>query len=717
MILPCLYCFRRLTILTFLIFGSFLVLSRPASAFLAESFDSPKNENVVKRGDFVGGAKKDARVPFVKSNFVEDAERGKVLEISFNVSEGFGGSYLVFKEGKLPTDFNTIRFWIRGGSSAFKIELKDDLIHSFIVEKADRSAWQEVAVPISALSNPGELDLKKIKEFVMVFEDHRSKPRLGTIYIDDLSLTKEKIEERPVEKLTGLPPVMVDGELPAGRVFSAKETPVLRLSLDIPPGQEFKFVRFEASWDGKYWFYLNELRNDGQSRFEHAWKVNSFPSGKYLLRGALVDQAGNGHAGPGGEIELKSAFDTGAFLDEVQRKTFDYFVDEVDPKTYLVKDRSTTDTVYSTGLSGFQWTAYVIGVERGWMSRKEALKRMNRTMDFFLNKLPRYQGLLTHWIGQDRKETWEKGEGDAVETVFILAGGLTASSYFDGNDAQEVAFREKVKRLYEEIRWRDLLWRPKKEDEKGFLPWRWSKKDGPSKVQIQGLNEAMIVYLLALGAPQHSISEESWKAWASTYQKGRYGSYELIACAPLFTHQYSQLWIDYRGLRDAHANYFENSLLATFVNREFSLKENGYTPEIWGLTASEGPNGYKAYGAPPTVSLVPILNDGTIAPTAAATSIMFTPPLSIAAMKDMREEHGRQIWGRFGFKDAFNPQKNWFYDGYLGLDQGPILIAIENYRTGLIWRLFMQNPYIQKGLTRAGFTKEETSPIIPNQTS
>ncbi|MBI4388203.1 MAG: hypothetical protein HY582_04095, partial [Candidatus Omnitrophica bacterium] len=671
------------SILVFLTLFSFLLISKPIStqAVLVDSFDGPNSEAVLKRGDFVGGGKNGARVPFVTSEFVEDESRGKVMKISFNVSEGFGGSYLVFRKGKIPTDFNTVRFWIRGTVSAFKVELKDDFVYSFVIEKRKDMDWREIVIPITSFSNYKKLVPKDIKEFIIVFEDHRTSPRLGAVFMDDFSFTKEQREELTPLKQAQPSWVFINGKRQRGQMFQTKETPRLSLSSKSPRKAVFEWLRFEASRDGKHWFYLNEVPNQGKQEFAFSWEIKSYQSGTYWLRAVLVNQFGDYVAGRASEIWIENNFNFEIFLDEVQKRTFEYFFNEVDPKTFLVKDRNKKASNFSTGLSGFQWAAYVIAIERGWMKKEEALKRLHASLDFLL-KVRRREGLLSHWFSPELKEVWENGEGDLVETSYVLAGALTAQSYFEGNTPSEVSLREKIDQFTNEVQWNIILKREKKEDEKGLLPWRWSEKKGASKLEIQGYNEAMITYLLALGAPkEYAIPIESWHAWAKTYQKGKYGPYELIACAPLFTHQYSHLWIDFLEIQDRYANYFENSILATLANREYSLKENGYTPEIWGLTASEGPGGYKAYGAPPLVSLVPVANDGTIAPTAAGGSVMFTPALAIAALKDIRENYGERVWGQYGFKDALNPKRKWFSNEYLGLDEGPILISIENYRT------------------------------------
>jgi len=688
-----------------------MTISSKLSAYLVDGFDMAKTKVVKERSDFVGGGKPKSRIPFVKSYLTKDTERGNVLSIEFNVSEGYGGTFLKFYPRQISPQFDAVRFWIRGAQSAFKIELKDDLIHSFVIEKSERNIWQQLTIPVSSLSNHEQLKKDKISEFVFVFEEGRTAPRLGTIHIDDLELIElDQIKEN-ASSLAKPGPVMINGDVPLNTPYEVGENTKLKLSTRVPRRGTFQEFRFEASWDDKNWFYLAGFPDQNKLTYEYEWPVGGFLSGEYLLRSVTVNAHGERKESAVSAIAIRNHFNFERFLEEVQRSAFDYFVYEVESGSYFVKDRQApNEEVFSTGLSGFQMPAYVIGVERGWMKKEEALKRIHRLMDNALNQLNRYQGLLPHWLGTGRKEIWEIGMGDVVETSYFLAGALTAKQYFNHSNPEERSLRDKVDQFYKGIEWNSLLRRKKKEDEHGLIPWHWSKNNGPATFEVRGYNEAMIVYLLAMGAPENSIPPASWKAWASTYQKSRYGQYEVIACAPLFTHQYSHLWIDFRGIRDSYANYFDNSIQATLANREFSLKANQYPAELWGLTASEGPGGYKAYGAPPTGSSVPILNDGTIAPTASATSVMFTPPVSIAAMKYMKDNYGEKIWGKYGFKDAINPNKNWASEHYLGLDQGPIVLAIENYRTGLIWKLFMQNEEIQNGLKKAGFQPDDKNP-------
>jgi len=233
--------------------------------------------------------------------------------------------------------------------------------------------------------------------------------------------------------------------------------------------------------------------------------------------------------------------------------------------------------------------------------------------------------------------------------------------------------------------------------ETGFLPYDWG-----------GYNEAMILYLLALGSPTFPISPEAWTAWTSSYAWQTHYGQAFIVFPPLFGHQYSHVWIDFRGIQDAYMrtkglDYFENSRRATLANRAYAIANPrgwaDYGENVWGLTASDIPSSYRARGAPPPES-----DDGTITPTAVAGSVAFTPRESLAALRYMYATYRTQLWGPYGFKDAFNPTQKWFASDYLAIDQGPIVLMIENYRTGRIWQVFMQHAAIQRGLERAGFT-------------
>jgi hypothetical protein len=278
--------------------------------------------------------------------------------------------------------------------------------------------------------------------------------------------------------------------------------------------------------------------------------------------------------------------------------------------------------------------------------------------------------------------------------------------YFDQDNASEAEIRTLADTLYRRVDWKWMQVRSEKIShgwwpETGFMPYDWG-----------GYNEATILYLLALGSPTSPVSHAAWTAWTSTYTWQTHYGHAFIVFPPLFGHQYPHVWIDFRGIQDAYMrskgiDYFENSRRATLANWAYTqANPNGWRDysedKVWGLTSSDAPTGYHAHGAPPAYN-----DDGTISPTAPGGSFVFTPHESLAALRHMYDTYRTQLWGPYGLKDAFNPTQNWFATDYLGIDQGPIVLMIENYRSGRIWEKFMQNAAIQQGLQGAGFVPTE----------
>lgn len=438
----------------------------------------------------------------------------------------------------------------------------------------------------------------------------------------------------------------------------------------------------------------------------------------------------------GGSIPLRGR----AFLDTLERRTFAFFWERSDPRTGLTPDRWPTRSFSSIAAVGFALTAYPIGVERGYVARAEAAERALRTLRFFW-EAPQgpepsgttgHRGFFYHFLDLDTGRRYQRVELSTIDTALLLAGALFVQSYFDRADPTEDAVRRYADSLYRRADWRWAQPRPPRvahgwTPEEGFLPHDWT-----------GYDEAMLLYVLALGSPTFPIDPAAWDAWTSTYRWGEFYGQAHVGFAPLFGHQYSHVWIDFRGIQDRYLrarglDYFENSRRATYAQRAYAAANpggwTGYGADLWGLTASDGPGdltlavggrarrfyGYAARGA----SFTEVRDDGTIAPTAAGGSLPFAPEIALPALIAIRERHGDLIFGPYGFLDAFNesfpadapaaqgrvvPGRGWFDTDYLGIDQGPILAMVENYRTGLVWSYLRRNPHIVRGLRRAGFT-------------
>lgn len=387
------------------------------------------------------------------------------------------------------------------------------------------------------------------------------------------------------------------------------------------------------------------------------------------------------------------------FLNEVQEKAFRFFEEQHNPHNGLVRD-SALNRLGTSGNApasiagvGFALTVYPVAVERGWMSRAVAQALTVRTLQFFLDGAEQHNGFFYHFLNFETGERANHSELSPIDTALFLAGALFAAEYYD-----DAKIRDLVRKIYERV---DFPWMLNKG--KTFA-LAWSPETGFHKARWDHFDESLLLYVLAIGSPTHPVPAESWREILRPV--GGYRDYRLIQMPPLFTHQYPHVWLDLRGQNDGLADYFENSVNASRANRAFCIdqasKFAGYSPNLWGLSASEGPAGYRAYGAPPgwTVS-----HDGTVAPTACGSSIVFTAEESIACLENIRTYYSDAMWGPYGFSDAMNVGKQWFSDKVLAIDQGPLFLMIENYRTGLVWKFMSQSAPVRAALEKIGFRK------------
>lgn len=390
-------------------------------------------------------------------------------------------------------------------------------------------------------------------------------------------------------------------------------------------------------------------------------------------------------------------------LEKVQRHGLQYFLQESHPETGLVRDRAhpfqrgATASPASVAAVGFALTVYPVAVERGWMDRSLAMEITRRTLLFFLERAPHEHGFLYHYLKMDTGERAHRSEVSPIDTALFLAGALFAAEYFG-----DWGIRDLATKFYERVDWPWMLHGAK------TFALAWTPEGGFERRRWDHYDESMILYLLALGSPTHPIPAESWQEIARPV--GSYGGHRLIQMPPLFTHQYSHIWIDFRNKNDGHADYFQNSIDASLANRAFVIDESthfaGYGPDAWGLTASDGPFGYRAYGAPPGWAE----HDGTLAPTGCGSSIVFTPRESIACLRHLYQNYQDRLWGPYGFSSAFNLDKNWFSRDVIGVDQGALILMIENYRSGFVWKIMGHSAFLGRGMERAGF-REGTMPL------
>ena len=406
------------------------------------------------------------------------------------------------------------------------------------------------------------------------------------------------------------------------------------------------------------------------------------------------------------------------FLDMVQRATFRYFWDYAHPVSGLARERLGSGETVTIGGSGFGVMSLLVGIERDFIKREQGVERMLKILNFLNTQADRFHGAFPHWMNGTTGAVipfsqYDNG-GDLVETSFMIQGLLTARQYFDQNNAQEVQIRNLITQIWESVEW-DWY---RRASFSNYLYWHWSPNYGwQMNFKLVGYNETMITYLLAIASPTHSVPASLYySGWASSnnyYLNQTYYGYKLWVGdsygGPLFFAHYSFLGFDPRNIRDNYCNYFLNNRNHTLINRAYCianpLGHTGYGPDTWGLTASDNPWGYSAHE--------PYTNDnGTIAPTAALSSMPYTPEESISALKNFYRTYYGNLWGEYGFKDAFNLNQNWFANSYISIDQGPIIVMIENYRSGLLWENFMANPEIQPMLDSIGFVPDSTTSII-----
>ncbi len=418
-------------------------------------------------------------------------------------------------------------------------------------------------------------------------------------------------------------------------------------------------------------------------------------------------------------------------LDALQHHSFEYFLRETNPSNGLVADKSQPGSPASIAAVGFALTVYLVGVERGWMTRADAVTRTLALLRFFWASpqgtapdATGHKGFYYHFLDMRTGQRAGLCELSTIDSTFLFAGMLAAAAYFDREDKNEQAVRTLADALYRRADWAWACngaatvthgWT----SESGFLPYRWS-----------GYDEATLLYVLGLGSPTHPLPAESYAAWTSTYEWKTIYGHELLYGGPLFIHQYSHIWLDMRGIQDDFArdkgiDYFENSRRATYVQREYAIRNPlefaGYGENFWGLTASDGPGwtsrrikgiersffGYAARGAPNG------RDDGTVAPWAVAASLPFAPEIVLPSLQHFQDVYP-QVTGEYCFRCSFNlsfsdkaesdGHGGWTSLHHFGINLGPVVLMCENHRSDLLWRLMRACPYVVAGLRRAGFT-------------
>lgn len=400
-------------------------------------------------------------------------------------------------------------------------------------------------------------------------------------------------------------------------------------------------------------------------------------------------------------------------LEEIQRASFQFFWEESSPFTGLVKDRSQANgpdsrNVASIAATGFGLTALCVAHHRGWADKRSIRERVLNTLRFVEGRVAHAHGFFCHFLNIQTGERVLRSEVSSIDTAIFLCGVLTCRGYFDDAEIYELATR-----LVGRVDWNWLLHGEK------TLSMGWTPERGFIRARWDSYSELMMAYLLGLGSAASGMSKEDWDAWTRPYFEFD-GIRYIGSRAPLFVHQYSHAWFDFRGKRDKYADYFMNSVIATKVHKlwclELARQFPDYTEDLWGITASDSIRGYTVWGGPPAMGHL----DGSVVPCATGGSLPFLPEETFRVQRTIREKYDKGAWKHYGFVDAFNPLTNWYSRDVIGIDLGITLVMAENARSGFVWEQFMKNDVARTGMLRAGFhaaspgeTPESAQPIVP----
>jgi hypothetical protein len=565
----------------------------------------------------------------------------------------------------------------------------------------DAQSWQPVVVPLTAFPNDGGFALAKVKD--VYFTQGQADDAANTLWFDNIRFRTGSGSNVP------LPPVA-----PQGLVTRGGERSV---TLHWNPNSEtslagYNVFRATTTANGTYTkltskpvpihTYADLVATNGRTNYYRVTALDSYQQES----GESSTVSGQAQAFAG----------DADFLEYVQRCAFDYFWYQANPTNGLVRDRSDLTSASSVAATGFGLTAIGIAIDHGWITREAGRARTLATLKTFRDT-PQgeevtgtigYNGWFYHFLDLNTALRAGTSELSSIDTALLLAGVLYAREYFDGADPDEVSLRSMADAIVNRLDW---AWM---ENGGETLAMGWRPESGFVGAQWVGYNEAMILYLLGLGVPTNPLPATRWDNWTSGYQWDSSYGWSFVHFPPLFGHQYSHCWVDFRHVADAYmqgqaSTYFENSRRATLAQQAYAVENpkghTGYGTNVWGFTACDGPGvgGYFFYiarGAPPTQN-----DDGTVAPAAVGGSMPFAPEICLPTLRSFYTNYRATIWTGYGFRDAFNLETNWWGPHVLGIDQGPMLVMIENYRSGRVWEVFMRNAIVQRGLERAGFAR------------
>ncbi|MCX6151204.1 MAG: T9SS type A sorting domain-containing protein [Ignavibacteriales bacterium] len=558
------------------------------------------------------------------------------------------------------------------------------------------NTWTKISVPLNVfIQAPGLANPSIIK--TIFFGQSTSDGIDHTLYIDEIRMIKA------AEADTISPSVPTNIKVTGfDRHFDVTWTPNTETDL-----AGYRIYRLESS----AYKIIGEAEKDENFFSDYV----GLPPQTNTYKVLAYDLSGNQS-----ELSVEASSSTKQLTDDellgmVQEATFRYFWDYAHPVSGLVRERRGSGETVTSGGSGFGIMAIPVGVERGFITRDQAVERILKILNFLNTKADRFHGAYSHWLdgttGKVIPFSQKDNGGDLVETAYLIQGLLSARQYFNQNNSDEEQIRNIVTSIWEAVEW-DWY---RRFTSSNYLYWHWSPNyNWDMNMTVTGPSETMITYLLAIASPTHAVPPSLFRnGFAGGFYKNGKSFYGIPLYVgwdyggPLFFAHYSFLGFDPRGKKDMFTNYFVNNRNHSLINHAYCAANpkhySGYDANTWGLTASDDPFGYGVHE--------PTNDNGTITPSAALSSMPYSPEESMNALKSFYFTYGKNLWGAYGFKDAFNLSKNWYADSYLAIDQGPIIVMIENYRSGLLWKNFMANPEIQPMLDAIGFVKDTTTSV------
>jgi hypothetical protein len=558
---------------------------------------------------------------------------------------------------------------------------------------ADTNTWQKITIPLAAFQPYGTFSPTQFKD--VFFRQNASDNVTRTVWLDHMLVSDGQIPSAPTNLVSRAGDRSVILHWANGGAVNPAGYNIYRSTDTNGP---FAFVNTQAATAPSW---VDFTVTNGQDYF-------------YFVRGVngVLDESPNSalvRATP------NSFTNDADFLEYVQQTSFDYFWYEANTTNGLMRDRSEPSSPCSIAAVGFGLTGIGVAIDHGWITRDQGRQRVLAVLSTFYNGpqgtatsgMIGYKGWFYHMLGMNSATRDGTSELSSIDSALLLGGVLYVKQYFDANQTDENQIRSLADAIFNRVDWQWMAnggnsltmgWMP----ESGFISSRWI-----------GYNEAMLLYIMGLGAPTNPLPSINWSSWTSGYLwRTNYG-YAYVQFPPLFGHQYSHCWIDFRHIGDSYMNgkgisYFENSRRATLAQRAYCMANPGgfadYGSNVWGITACDGPGfgpyaGYNARGAPPAQN-----DDGTLAPTALGGSLPFASEVCLPALRNLYNQYRTNIWCSYGFRDAFNLSAPWWDTDTLGIDEGPIVVMLENYRSQKVWQRFMRIPEIQRGLNSAGFT-------------